>query len=107
MPQKSKLAQAALRLAALSILQASRTNPSIAVMIFHPLLASMQHMLRLAHLENKGTRGTFNKYGCFLAYQIILSCWKSDKTSDLAKTMSMTDRILSLGGKLSQFIEKT
>jgi len=89
-----------------SIMKAAKTNPSIIAIIFRSLMTSMQHMLRLAHMERKGTRGNLQQIGLFSIYHMALWRWKNDPTPDLARTMPIIDRTIRLGSKIMHHLDK-
>ncbi len=92
------------RKAILTILDAVRSDSSLACLILPAHWHSMRKMLELARLDSTGIQEQAVTAGLVGIYYRVLWAWRQDQTTDMAKTMAALDQALRLAGRLAEIL---
>ncbi len=90
------------RRAFLGIIDACFYDPSLFLILFKPLMSSMQQSFDLAKADKKGHSGTGKKLGLLAVYVATVLRWKYDISRDLSPTMASLNKWLLLCGDRHQ-----
>ena len=83
------------------IIQVFKTNPLIAKSVTTNILNSIDFYLELTNAYDDSFFDIFKKKSIFVIYGYIFTIWLNDNSTELSKTMSELDRLLTFSEKLA------
>jgi hypothetical protein len=78
----------------LALMQALRTDPGLALMLWGATLRSMRWLLEAAGVPTDGMIGTLRVQGMGAVWAYTLRAWETDESADMSSTMAALDRAL-------------
>jgi len=82
------------RAGVLSLMDALRTDPGLALMLWGATLRSMRWLLDTAGVPTDGVVGALRVQGMGAVWAYALRAWEKDESADMASTMAAVDRAL-------------
>ena len=82
------------RAGVLSLMDALRTDPGLALMLWGATLRSMRWLLDAAGVPTGGPLGALRVQGMGAVWAYALRAWEKDESGDMASTMAAVDRAL-------------
>ena len=82
------------RAGVLSLMDALRTDPGLAFMLWGATLRSMRWLLETAGVPTDGALGAVRVQGMGAVWAYVLRAWEKDESADMAATMAAVDRAL-------------
>lgn len=82
------------RAGVLSVMDALRTDPGLAFMLWGATLRSMRWLLDAAGVPTDGALGALRVQGMGAVWAYTLRAWEKDESADMASTMAALDRAL-------------
>ena len=83
------------------IIEVLKTNPLIAKSVTTNILNSIDFYLELTNAYDDSFFDIFKKKSIFVIYSYIFTIWLDDNSTELSKTMSELDRLLTFSEKLA------
>ena len=83
------------------IIEVLKTNPLIAKSVTTNILNSIDFYLELTNAYDDSFFDIFKKKSIFVIYSYIFTIWLDDNSTELSKTMSELDRLLTFSEKIS------
>ncbi len=78
----------------LALIQALRTDPALALLLWGATLRSMRWMLDACDIPTAGLAGTLRIHGLGAVWAYALRAWEKDDSTDLSATMAAVDKAL-------------
>ncbi len=78
----------------LALLEALRTDPGLALLLWNATLRSMRWLLDAAAIPTDGIVGALRVKGLGIVWAYALRAWEKDESADLSATMAAVDRAL-------------
>ena len=82
------------RAGVLSLMDALRTDPGLALMLWGATLRSMRWLLDAAGVPTEGPLGALRVHGMGAVWAYAVRAWEKDESADMASTMAALDRAL-------------